>query len=200
MKPAAIILAAGESRRMGRPKALLPYRGETFLDSLIAVLSSACSPVIVVLGHEPERIREGAGRAAQARFIVNEDYRKGQLTSLQCGLRAAPAGVEAVLFTPVDYPAVTRGTVERLAAALRETGAPVVVPRYNGRRGHPVGVTRPVIADLLALPETSSAREVIHARLGEAVQLDVDDSGVCLDVDEPETYRRLLDEAGEGTK
>ena len=200
MKPAAIILAAGESRRMGRPKALLPYRGETFLDSLIAVLSAACSPVIVVLGHEPERIRDEARRAAQACFITNEDYRKGQLTSLQCGLRAVPGEVEGVLFTPVDYPAVTRETVERLAAALRETGAPLVLPRYNGRRGHPVGVTRPVIADLLALPEAASAREVIHARLGEAVQLDVADSGVCLDVDDPEAYRRLLARSGEGTK
>ncbi len=193
MNLAGIILAAGESRRMGRPKPLLAFRGETFLDALIAALSAACSPVIVVLGHEAAAVEEGARRRREARFVINADYRQGQITSLQRGLRELPEGCDGALFTPVDCPAVTAGTVRLLAAALR-AGAAVAVPRHQGRRGHPVGVARPIIGELLALPETGSAREVIHAHPGEVALVDVDDPGIALDVDDPEAYRRLLAE------
>ena len=89
MKTAAVILAGGASRRMGSPKALLPYAGETFVDRLIGVFQSVCDSVIVVLGHEADAIRSGVRRKAS--FVFNPDHELGQLTSLQCGLRAARA-------------------------------------------------------------------------------------------------------------
>jgi CTP:molybdopterin cytidylyltransferase MocA len=102
-----LILAAGESRRMGSPKALLEFQGETFLDRLIGLFSRRCSPVIAVLGAQQEMVRAGLRRADVALLVENPDFRLGQLTSMQCGLRAVPAEADGVLFTLVDHPAVT---------------------------------------------------------------------------------------------
>jgi molybdenum cofactor cytidylyltransferase len=177
---------------MGRPKPLLAYRGETFLDRLIGVLGSCCSPVVVVLGHDAEAIRAGCRRADQAALAVNENWRDGQLSSMQCGLRAVPAGAGGVLFTPVDFPAIREDTVATLAARFERGGARLVIPRYGQRRGHPVCCSRELIAEFLNLPRDSQAREVIHRHAAEAAYVDVDDPGVLLDVDDPEAYHSLI--------
>jgi molybdenum cofactor cytidylyltransferase len=195
MSLAGIILAAGESRRMGSPKPLLELAGETFVDRLVLTLSVACSPVIVVLGWEPERIRAGIRRVEQAKIVVNPDYALGQLSSLQCGIAAAPAGVEGLIFTPVDYPAVLPSTVVRLARAF-EARAPnqlVFLPRCQERSGHPVCVSRELFAEFLALGPEAAARDVIHRHAEQTVYVEVDDPGILLDVDDPETYRRLTE-------
>ena len=98
---AGLILAAGESRRMGSPKALLPFRETTFLDALCRLLAEQCSPVVVVLGASADEIR--ARSAGPATFVVNAHYLSGQTTSMQCGLRAVPPDAEGVLFTLVDH-------------------------------------------------------------------------------------------------
>jgi CTP:molybdopterin cytidylyltransferase MocA len=188
---AGLILAAGESRRMGTPKALLEYAGETFLDRLIGLFSARCSPVVVVLGAEADEIR--AGTLREASFVVNEDYMRGQITSMQCGLRAIPAGAEGVLFTLADHPAVTPETLD--AVLPGPAGAPnpalVRVPRYRGRRGHPIWFSRELIAEFLALPRTGAARDVVRAHAAGTEFLDVEDPGVVADIDDPEAYRRL---------
>lgn len=193
MSLAGIILAAGESRRMGSPKPLLDFEGETFLDRLILTLSAVCSPVIVVLGWEPAIIRAGIKRAEMAKFVVNPDYQRGQLSSLQCGIAAAPAEAEGVMFTPVDHPAVKPSTVVRLARAF-EARTPeqlVFVPRFQGRNGHPVCAARDLFGEFLALAPEAAARDLIHRYRGQTVYLDVDDPGVLQDIDDPEAYKRL---------
>ena len=117
MNVASLILAGGASRRMGTPKALLLYGGETFLDRLIRIFNETCNSVTVVLGHD-QSIQHRIKRAAEAKFVTNPDYEKGQLTSLQCGLKAIPASADAVIFTPVDYPAIEVSTIQALIAAL----------------------------------------------------------------------------------
>ena len=118
---------------MGSPKALLPLNGTTFADGLIDAFAP-CDDVIVVLGHDAQRIRAGISRPA--RFVVNPNPELGQLSSLQCGLRAV-TGADAVFFTPVDYPAISRRTVELL---LARSGT-FAMPRFEGRRGHPCSST-----------------------------------------------------------
>jgi molybdenum cofactor cytidylyltransferase len=187
VNPAALILAAGESRRMGTPKPLLAYRGETFLDRLIGLFSMRCTPVIVVLGAAAEQIRAGVSRPAT--FVVNGDYAWGQTSSMQCGLRAVPAGCDSVLFTLADHPAVAAGTIDAVLAA---SAAPVCVPRYLGKRGHPIRFSRNLIGEFLALPPEGAARDVVRAHAHETAFLDLDDAGIVTDVDDPEAYRLLV--------
>lgn len=193
---AAVILAAGESRRMGRAKALLPVPGseppETFLDRMIGLLAAHSDPVIVVLGGHADAIRAGSARASQATFVVNQRYPEGQLGSLQCGLRAVPDGAVGVIFTPVDFPRVLPGTVAGVVAAFWGAGGSgLVIPRYQGRRGHPVCAARRFISEFLELPIEAQASQIIHLHASQACYVDVDDPGILRDVDDPEAYRSL---------
>ncbi|HEY1341819.1 MAG TPA: nucleotidyltransferase family protein [Bryobacteraceae bacterium] len=186
-KTAGLILAAGESRRMGSPKALLRYRDETFLDTLIGLFARRCAPVIVVLGADAERIRGSATRPAE--FILNERYKLGQTTSMQCGLRAVPPDASAVLFTLVDHPAVRAETIDALLAG--EPNALIRVPRYDGRRGHPIWFSRALIPEFLAMPENGAARDIVRGHAAETEFLDLADPGILADIDDPEAYRAL---------
>ncbi|HLH37641.1 MAG TPA: nucleotidyltransferase family protein [Bryobacteraceae bacterium] len=178
---AGIILAAGASRRMGRPKALLEYRGETFVGRLVRVLQKFCDPVIVVLGHHAAAIRDHV----RAGVVVNPDPDRGQLSSLQTALERIDSDF---LFIPVDSPTVREETIEKLISAV---GCGVVIPRYHGRRGHPVCVSRSLRADFLALQPTAETRAAIDARPALITYLDVDDPGVLADIDDAEAYRRI---------
>ena len=185
---AGLILAAGESRRMGSPKALLAYRGENFLDTLCGLFAVRCAPVIVVLGAGAEEIRERVTRPAT--FAINLDYRSGQTSSMQCGLRAVPMDAEGVLFTLVDHPAIAPSTIDALLAGSPK--ALLRVPRCEGRRGHPVWFSRALIPEFLALPADGAARDVVCRHAAETEVLDVEDPGILADIDDPEAYRALI--------
>jgi molybdenum cofactor cytidylyltransferase len=184
---AALILAAGESRRMGFPKALLRYRDETFLDTLIGLFTPHCQSVIVVLGAHAQRIREGTLRPAT--FVTNPDYQTGQTSSMQCGLRALPASTERVLFTLVDHPAVAPATLDALLSPAPH--CLIRVPRYQGRRGHPICFSCDLAAEFLALPATGAAREIVRSHAAQTEFLDVDDAGILADIDDAAAYVRL---------
>lgn len=176
---------------MGRAKALLAWEGETFLDRLNGVLRAACTNVVVVLGHQAAEIRAGLKR--EAIFAVNPDPERGQLSSMQCGLAELPAQTEAFLFTPVDYPAIAASTVRQLVAALEQhPEAQVAIPRHDGKRGHPVACRVALAQELLALPATAQARDVIHHYRDRTVYVDVADGGILTDVDDPKAYEELL--------
>jgi molybdenum cofactor cytidylyltransferase len=177
---------------MGRPKALLPAPGcaETFLDRLIGMLAAHCAPVIVVLGHDAGRIRAGLARQSEAMFAVNRDYQRGQLSSLQCGLAAVPADAAGALFTPVDLPLVLPETIARLAEAFKRQPV-LLIPRYQGRRGHPVCCAREIIPEFLDLPDGAQARDVIHRHTARTCYVDVDDPGILRDIDDPLAYHSL---------
>ena len=186
---AGIILAAGDSRRMGSPKALLEFRNETFAGRLVRIFSKFCDPVIVVAGRHAEQIRV---RVA-ARIVVNEDPDRGQLSSLQTALRELPAEIEAFLFTPVDSPAVNEATVAALIGEFRVTRAPLVIPRFGGKRGHPVLAAGSLAREFLAMAPEAETRAVVNRHESEIRYLDVDDAGVLADVDDPEAYRALAE-------
>lgn len=180
---------------MGSPKALLDYRGETFVARLARVLSGCCDPVIVVLGNHAEIIRPQVQGRAQ--IVINPDPERGQLSSLQTALAAVPPHALGFLFVPVDCPAVEAATVVQLVETFerRDPSTVVVIPRYGARRGHPVCAAAPLIAELMALPDTAQAREVIHRHAAHTQYLDVDDPGVLADIDDPEAYLRLAGQA-----
>jgi molybdenum cofactor cytidylyltransferase len=191
---AGLILAAGESRRMGSPKALLRYRGATFLDTLTALFGRRCPAVIVVLGADAAQIRAAAVQPAT--FVMNADYALGMTASLQCGLRALPADADGVLFTLVDHPAASPATLDALLAPkpgpTDPRRAPLLrVPRYRGKRGHPIWFSRALTAEFLALPAGGAAREVVRRHVDRTEFLDLDDPGIVADIDSPEDYRAL---------
>jgi CTP:molybdopterin cytidylyltransferase MocA len=185
---AGLILAAGASRRMRTPKALLDYRGETFVDRLIGLFAARTNPVIVVLGGNAAEIRAAARRPA--RFVLNPDYESGMLGSLQCGLRAVPPQASGVLFTLVDHPAVAGSTLDALLSPAG--GALLRVPRYRAKRGHPIWFQPSLIAEFLAPPAGATARDIVAAHAAETDYLDLDDPGVVTDIDDPAAYRELI--------
>lgn len=185
-KPAAIILAAGESLRMGAPKALLNIGGVTFAERLAATFCTVCDPVLLVTGKVTGIM---AGPAIE---VQNPNWPQGQLTSLQAGLRAIPSGAPAAFFTPVDCPLFRPETVALLWSTFeRRPFATFIIPRQGDRRGHPVLAGRAAIAELLKLPPTGQARDVVHGARSETEYVDVDDPGIFADIDTPADYRRL---------
>ncbi|WP_321478061.1 nucleotidyltransferase family protein [uncultured Paludibaculum sp.] len=192
---AAVLLAAGASSRMGRPKPLLDFEGETFLDRQIHLYAGVCKPVIAVLGHSASEIASGLRRADQATLVLNPQPERGQLSSLQCGLRALPA-CDAVFFLPIDSPGVRPGTLAELLRAMH--AAPehdFVIPRHVGRRGHPVLMRAAVVEEFLALNVSASARDVVHAHRDSTLYVDVDDPAIHFDIDDPAAYQALLEGA-----
>ena len=189
---AGLILAAGESRRMGRDKALLTYRRRTFLDTIIGNLRGAgVENITVVLGHHAELIRR-AVNLATVRVVVNPDYLRGQTSSLQVGLAALAAeGPDAVVLCLVDHPAVRAELVAKLAERFQATRAPVLIPTYRGERGHPVVINQSLFPELLALPSGRPANTIIRKYRDATEFVEVTDRGILLDVDEPETYERM---------
>jgi molybdenum cofactor cytidylyltransferase len=185
---AGLILAAGESRRMGSPKALLDYRGESFLDRLVRVFSARCAPVIVVLGAGAADIQGRAESSHVTRFVFNPDWPDGQTGSMQRGLREVPPDTEGVLFTLVDHPAVAPETIDALLAGSGR----IRVPRFEGRRGHPIWFSRDLIPEFLALPFNGAARDVVRAHAAETQWIDGDDPGILADIDDPAAYRALV--------
>jgi molybdenum cofactor cytidylyltransferase len=178
MSFSGIILAAGSSRRMGQPKALLTYRGETFLERLKRLFGTVCSEVVVV----------GSPDSPFAADVLNPEPERGMLSSLQCGLRAVGGEAEAVLFTPVDSPAVEAATLAILAGGWG--GELLRIPRHAGRRGHPVMMARRMVGEFLA--ETKTPREVIVRHEADVVYVDVDDAGILSDADTPLEYQKLI--------
>lgn len=192
MKLAGIILAAGRSSRMGRDKALLPYRGSTFLEDLAHTFLTRLDSLVVVLGHNAETIRASLPHHPRLSAVLNQDCERGMLSSLQVGLAALPPEAAGAVFTLVDCPGVREATLEAIVEAFAQSSGPVVIPRYRGARGHPIAVSADVIGELLALPPTGSPKQTIRRHRAETVFLDLDDPAVVGDIDTPADYERLL--------
>ena len=177
---------------MGRDKALLTYRGQTFLEAIVATLREAgIERIAVVLGHHNEEIQR-AIELPGVEVVVNAAYRLGQTSSLQAGLRALHApGLEASVLCLVDHPAVSAATVRQLIDSFLKSDAPVVIPTHQGQRGHPVLIGRTVFPELLSLGPSEGANTVIRRHRAATHFVDVDDSGILLDVDNADTYQRL---------
>jgi len=190
---AGLILAAGESSRMGTPKATLVYCGRTFLELIVQTLrAGGLERLAVVLGHQAEDIQREV-KLEPAQVVINADYRSGQTSSLQAGLRTLITDdLEAVLLCLVDHPAVCAETVRRIVAIFRQRSAPVVIPTYHGRRGHPVLIGRQVFEELLGLAGDAGADSVVRRYRPTTQFVEVEDEGVVIDVDDPESYRRLI--------
>ena len=206
---AAVILSAGESSRMGSPKALVPFRGRTFLEHLLAAVeanrisqnpteSSAAIRGIgltrVVLGAHVQEIT-GKLSLDPADVVVNSDWKQGQLSSIQAAIRSLPEKqTDGILLFLVDHPLVSAAVVGEIITQFYETGRPIVLPKFRGKRGHPVIFARRLYDELLAAPADQGARAVVWAHAPEVLEVPTEDEGVVLNLNDPETLRRALEQ------
>lgn len=182
-----IVLAAGFSRRMGRPKALLPLHERTFLESILNVYRSQEVPCWVVLGEDAENTAAVA-RVPREWVLVNPRPEDGPLASLRIALRRVPPEAAAVFVHPVDHPLVRSQTLERMREEFLRTGAPIVVPVFRARRGHPVLFGRSVFPELFEAPLEEGARWVVRLHRDEVREVEVDDPGVHGNINTPDDY------------
>ena len=190
----AVILAAGESRRMGTPKALLPYRGKTFIEHLLEITRHPrIAARRIVLGAHLNQIRAKLpGEAAS--IVVNPDWRQGQLSSIQAAIREVAADeTSGIILCPVDHPLFSPKLIAQLIDAFDSTGQLVVLPVYRGRRGHPVIFAASLYRELLAASPAIGAREVVWAHAARLHEISTEEEGVVLNINDPETLRRALE-------
>jgi molybdenum cofactor cytidylyltransferase len=192
----AVVLAAGRSTRMGCAKATLAIDDrDTFLSRIVRTLLEAdVDDVVVVLGHDAQAIADAFARSGlTARFTVNPDYDRGQLSSLQAGLALVDRpGVSAALVTLVDVPLVSSSTVRRVLERYRETHAPIVRPTHGDRHGHPLLVDRSLFPALRTADPSAGAKAIVRAHVTPAGEVVVEDEGAFHDIDTPEEYRRAV--------
>jgi molybdenum cofactor cytidylyltransferase len=180
-----ILLAAGESRRMGFPKPLLRLNGETFLTHIARSMLGAVERLIIVLGAHADQIAAAVPADDRITAVENTDYRLGQLSSIKLGLAAVGAEASAAILHLVDHPTVRAETFIRLRAEYEKSGKPILVARCGERRGHPVLFHRSVFDELERAPMEVGARAVVKAEDDRVIYVDVDDPGVLLDLDTP---------------
>jgi len=198
----AIVLAAGESKRMGTQKLLLPFGETTVVAAVAGAAEASCvDRVLVVLGADRDNVRaelergRAAGRSGERRgsdklvFAVNENYASGMLTSVQAGFRALPLDAEAAVVMLGDQPFLPARVVDAVVAAYREGGRGIVIPVFQGRRGHPVLVDAKYRDAVLGLDPADGLRRLMRAHPDDIRETEVDDPGILRDLDTPEDYQ-----------
>ena len=185
-----MLLAAGESRRMGFPKALLEVDGDTFIAHLAAAMLQVVPRLMIVVGAYADRVGAAIPNDARINVVHNPDWPLGQLSSIKAGLRAIAPEADAVMIHLTDHPTVKAETFEAVATAYDKSRKPIVIARHQGRRGHPVLFDRAMFAELLDAPEDQGARVVVNADPGRVQYVEVEDAGILLDLDTPEDLAR----------
>jgi len=191
-RPLAVtLISGGESRRMGSPKALLPYHGKTFIEHLIQVTRHPrVGTLRVVLGAQANEIGKTLGEHA-ANAIVNADWQKGQLSSIQAAIRSLPPGSSGLILCPVDHPIISATLIGELIEAFDASGKSIALPIYRRKRGHPVIFRSTLFDELLVASPDIGARQVVWAHAGDIAEVPTEEEGVLLNINDPETWKRV---------
>ena len=189
----AILLAAGESRRMGSAKALLHYQGQTFIARICnAFLTAGVDELIVVLGARADELRHALPAHHKLRSVVNPRYSLGQLSSLMVGVGALSSESEATLVNLVDHPLIEVKTIQALMTSFRAAPLPILIASYQGKRGHPVLFSSQVYGEILAAPLDQGAKVVVRKDPTRVREIPLEDPGILADIDTPEDYARYV--------
>jgi molybdenum cofactor cytidylyltransferase len=195
---AAIVVAAGLSTRMGRPKPLLQYGDHTVIEQIVSVLeSSPLDDLVVVTGHERQAVEDRLAAWA-TRTVFNPRYREGEmLSSVQCGLAALESNTDAALIALCDQPQIQAVVVHAIVEAYRAGQGALIIPSFEMRRGHPILIGRRYWPEVLALHADETLRSVINGHAEEIAYVEVDTDSVVRDMDTPADYRRELRRLGQ---
>lgn len=184
---------------MGRPKALLPFRGKNFIEAIVAALQrTKVGEIIVILGHNAEEMKQHIEHLPVT-TVINRNYKNGQLSSLQVAIRhlmgsTASATIDGILVHLVDHPYINPALVDRMIEGFYTSHKLIVLPLYESRRGHPVIFAASLFGELLEAPLDQGAKSVVNAHRGDILELETDDAGVTIDIDTPEEYRQHVKE------
>ena len=184
----AIILAAGESTRMGTQKAVLPWEGTTLIEYELAQLASIedVREIIVVTGHDPAAITRIVSRAERARAVQNDAYRSGKVSSIRTAFAAVSADAAAIALCAVDQPR-SSSVLSTLIGEHLARGSLITLPEHRGHRGHPVIFSETLRSEILAIDEaTMGIRAVLERHAGDVHGVEFDDQVVLLDINTPQ--------------
>lgn len=192
----AIVLAAGASKRMGTHKLLLPFRGKSVIRHIADTLAaSRLDDVCVVVGHAAERVRRELP-ADTVRCVVNSEYRQGMLSSVRCGLRALPTECNSVMVALGDQPGITTALVNELIDAFEKSSRALLVPTFEGRRGHPLVFSTSLCAEVFTSHDDVGLKGLLSAHPREVAEVAVEAPAVLEDLDTPQDYARAIREHG----
>jgi len=195
---AAAILAAGESRRMGSPKALVSFKGISFVQHLVtATRHPRIGVTRVVLGAGADEIRAQLG-VDPSMIIVNQAWEKGQLSSIQAAIRSLPEGTEGVILCPVDHPLVSANLISQLIRQFDSSGKLIALATFRGQRGHPVVFRSQLYDELLAASPDVGARQVVWAHPQDIEEFATEEEGVVLNLNDPEILKKAMGSGGQG--
>lgn len=189
----ATILAAGESRRMGGQKLLLPFGDKTIIQTVIEkVLASKVEKTLVVLGADRERIEEKI-KEYPVEIVFNADFSRGMLSSVQCGFQAVPRDVSGLVVLLGDQPMIRTHVIDVLIDGYDRTKKGIVIPVYNQRRGHPVLIDLKYRDEVLHLSHETGLRELVYNHPEDTEEIPVDTPDILRDIDDSEDYRREVE-------
>ena len=190
---AGVVLAAGESRRMGQPKQLLPFGEHTILERVVdTLLTAGVGEVIVVLGHLAERVGAVLGDRP-VRTVINASYRQGMLSSVKCGVRAIDASYDAALFALGDQPHIDCAVVSEVIRAYRAGSAGIVIPWYGGKKGHPIIINLQRYREAIVnLPDDAGLNVLMQEHADDVHLIDAATEDIIRDIDVPDDYTREL--------
>jgi len=193
VRAAAVLLAAGASSRMGRAKALLPWRGRPLAAWQAEQLAEHCGEVVVVLGSRAGSVGGAVAGLPRTRTVINDDWEAGRAGSIRAGVAALGPTADAVVIAGVDQP-INAATIAALLDLLdAEPAACIAVPRHGGRNGHPPCFRAALVPELLAVDEATEGLRAVHRRHADATAfVDLDDPTVLLDLNTPRDYDRAL--------
>jgi len=192
MKIAAIILAAGESKRMKSPKMILPFKGRTMIECVIGNIQAAgIDEPIIVVGAWKEDIEKVAGNH-RVKIVFNRNYRNGMLSSIRCGINSVPPSCDAAVIIPGDMPMVSADVINKVINDYIATGKRIVIPVYQGRRGHPLLVASDLFREINRLDENEGLRQLAQVYPEDVIEAEVDSDSILKDIDTRTEYLKEI--------
>lgn len=189
---AAVILSGGASRRMGSPKALISYQGRSFLEHLLDLTKHPkISTRRIVLGADAEPIAKEVNVSGDE-IVINDEWEKGQLSSIQAALRSLSPEIEGMLLLLIDHPLISAALVAELIEAFYTSGKPIVLPVFEGRRGHPLIFASSLFNELLHAPLETGARAVVWNHSSEIQVVRTNEEGCVLNLNDPDTLHKAF--------
>jgi molybdenum cofactor cytidylyltransferase len=188
----AILLAAGESRRMGEFKQLLNIGSKSFVEHCVDnILASRVDELIIVTGHRAFDVRRAVGERP-VRFAHNADYQSGMASSIKCGFAALAEDSQACVVALVDQPTIGNAVINLVIDSYRKSNEMIVIPTYRGRGGHPILLDRSLNNEILTMDPEQGLRQVVRAHDSQVARVEVYTEAVLEDCDLPEDYQRIL--------